>query len=432
MKAILICPEHRATGGLFYRMKPLALMPVLGRSLLDHALSQLKKEGIQDVLVLASDRPEVIREALDKGRAWGLNVEVVGTLHEMAPDAAELQYGCRATGETKHRVMVVDSMPGLPGKTFWQSNDGTFEAINAAVKMPGLAAQLTMREVAPRVWVSVKALVSNAANLVGPAWIGPHASIGPGAQIGPNAIIETGAFIDGGASVENSWIGPATYVGATAAVKDSCAWGDGLLNCNDGSFVEVRDSFLLNDLTLHTAAQRRASIIERMLAALLMAVTAPLAFIPILRSRIIRQDSFNEKRVILPPPYFIDSFSRTYRLLSLNGVTGMFRRWPELWRVIRGDMALVGNRPLSPEETTALRGPMGQLWLESPAGVFSLADAEGADGEDIGESLGHSAFFTTQRTWWLRLKILCRCLGRFILSVKPAETLPARISASSL
>ena len=47
MKAILICPEHRTAGGIFHRMQPLALMPVMGRSLLDHALTSLKKQGVQ-------------------------------------------------------------------------------------------------------------------------------------------------------------------------------------------------------------------------------------------------------------------------------------------------------------------------------------------------------------------------------------------------
>jgi len=423
MKAILICPEHRPTGGAFHRMKPLALMPVLGRSLLDHALNRLKKDGWQEVLVLASDRPEMIREATGKGQVWGLNVEVIATSHELSTELAEERYAHHMNGDGKTWVRVLDSLEVLPGRTFWQTNFATFKSLKDALQEPKLAAQMTMQEVFPDVWISTKARVSHLAEITGPVWVGPHAFIGAGAKIGPNSMIESGAFIDGGAIVEESWIGPATYVGATANIECSCAWGNGLLNWNDGSFLEVRDSFLLNDLTQRSASQKRASMFERALALLLMLATSPLALICLLRSCLSGEEALAERRVLLPPPQRVDAYARTYALLRLQGTTGLLQRWPELWRVVRGDMALVGNRPLSPEETTALRGPMAHLWMESPAGVFSLADALGADGDSIRESLAHSAYFTARRSLSLRLRILIKCLLPFLTFGKPTENL---------
>jgi hypothetical protein len=410
MKAIIICPEHRATGGVFHRMKPLALMPIMGRALLDHAFAQLKKEGFTEVLVLASDRPEMIREATGNGGAWGLKVEVIATRHEVAADIAELHHGQREPGAPRPRVMVLEEMVSLPGKTLWQTNYATFDTLRAALQMPELTGQLTMQEASPGVWISTKARISRDAEITGPVWIGPHASIRAGAKVGPHTIVESGAFIDGGAVIEESWIGPATYVGATATIKGSFAWGDGLLNWSGGSFVEVRDSFLLNDLTRRTASQKRASLLGRLAALLLMLITAPFAIIAMLSQRLKNKPAMSGRRVILPPSHRIHSFSRTHHLLQLNGVDGLLRRWPELWRVIRGDMALVGNRPLSLEEASALRGPMAQLWLESPAGVLSLADAEGADPERMSECLAHAAYFTARRTTWLKVRILFRCL----------------------
>ncbi len=428
MKAILICPEYRPAGSAFQRMKPLALMPVLGRSLLDHALSSLKKNGVTEVQVLACDRPEVIRDAVGKGEAWGLSVEVTGTRHELAADVAELRYGGGATAEARPRVIVLDSMPGFPDKVLWHSHESTFALLREAMQKREQAAQLTMHEISPGIWISTKASVSSKATLVAPVWIGPHASIGAETRIGPDAVVEAGAFIDAGAVVKDSWIGPGTYVGSTAAIRKSFAWGNGLLNWSLGSFLEVRDTFLLNDISRRSPSQRRASLMERLAAFLLMLISSPLALAAMIRSKLRLQDTFFQKRVILPPVFRLDAFSRTYPLLNLRNAAGLLKRWPELWLVVRGDMALVGNRPLSAENAIGLRGSFGQLWLECPAGVFSLADAEGADAESISESQAHAAYFSATRTLTLRLSVLRRCLWRFIVPIDPAQ--PMKLSTA--
>ena len=49
-------------------------------------------------------------------------------------------------------------------------------------------------------------------------------------MIGPNAILEDRSFIEGGADIVNSVIGPDTFVGKLAALRQSFAWGDTLVN----------------------------------------------------------------------------------------------------------------------------------------------------------------------------------------------------------
>lgn len=424
MKAILICPEHRLTGGVFQRIKPLALMPVLGRTLLDHSLAQLKIKGYTDILILASDRPELIRESVGSGRAWGLAIEVMATPIELAPDEAEAQFSHRNANEARPLVLVLDRLPELSEAPLWRTNHATFELFLTALHSTGISPLMTMRQIGSDVWISSKARISSTAVITGPAWIGPYVSVSPGVNIGPNTIIESGAFIDRSAKVENAWVGPATYVGACTAVTESCVWGNGLLNLKDGAFLEVTDEFLLKDLARQSTSQKRVSLMERLVALLLMVLTCPMAGFAMLRSRLRDQSVFSDKRVILPPPNRVDAFSRTHLLLHLNGTQGLLGRWPELWRVFQGDLALVGNRPLSAEEVTALRGPVGQLWLESPAGVFSLADAEGVDGGSIPCSLAHAAYFTSKRSLALRCRILMRCVRSFLFSSPSSHALP--------
>lgn len=137
MKAIVICPEHRPAGGLFHRMEPLALMPVAGRSLLDRALAELKREGVEEVLVLASDRPEKVRKAVGQGKAWGLKVEVRGVRAELMPDVAEAEHGGRRRlGEARPLVRVLEWVPEMGAKPLWMDNQSTFEMLIKAAQDP--------------------------------------------------------------------------------------------------------------------------------------------------------------------------------------------------------------------------------------------------------------------------------------------------------
>jgi hypothetical protein len=420
MKALLICPEYRPAGGLFQRMKPLALMPLMGRSLLDRALAELKREGVEEVVVLAADRPEMVRKAAGHGKAWGLKVEVRAVRTELDPDVAEMEHGRRHAGEARPLVRVLDAMPGLELGGLWKDHQSTFDLLANAAQDPNLAAQVTMQEQSPGVWISSKAHVSQQARIVGPAWIGPHASVRSGAQVGPGAMIESGAFIDSDATVVKSWVGPDTYLGKDLTLRDSLAWGQGLLSLRRDSFMEVRDAFLMTDLAGHLQRSSRAPLIERVMALMLMFVTLPRAAW-LLVGHVLKGDGcFNERRVVLGPATRVDAYSRTRPLLNLRGAGGLFQRWPELWDVVCGRLALIGNRPLTAQECGSLRGALGEMWLKHASGVFSLADTRGAEVADQSSlARAHAAFFSGQRSLALRWTIFRRCLPAFLFPKPP-------------
>ncbi len=421
MKAILICPDHRPAGGFFQRMRPLALMPVAGRTLLDLALAQLKREGVKEVVVLAADRPDWVRKAAGQGRAWGLKVEVRAVRNEPVPEAAEAEHSKRKPGEPRPLVRVLvrvlDRVPGLGGEALWTTTESTFEVLFGAVQEASLAAQVTMREQSPGVWISTKAQVSPKARITGPVWIGAHATVRAGAEIGPRAVVEGGAFIDSQARVENAWVGPETYVGKDLTVLEAAVWGQGLMGVKSRVFQEVREAFWLTDLASHTGVERRASWMERLLALLLLTVTLPRALVLMGRAMLGGAEvGFEERRVVVGPVSRVDGFARTQRLWSLRAVRGLFERWPELWEVVCGRLALVGNRPLTPEECTALRGAVGELWLKHASGVFSLSDAHGEMPLAGGAlATAHAAYFSAHRGLRERLGILRRCLPEFVL-----------------
>jgi hypothetical protein len=95
---------------------------------------------------------------------------------------------------------------------------------------------------------------------------------------------------------------------------------------------------------------------------------------------------------------------------ELSGLQGKWKRWPQLWGVVRGKFAWIGNRPLSPEQAVLLTEEFDQLWLAAPTGVYSLADALG-DPEDLSdETRAHASFYAVDPGRHKDFKIIWRMI----------------------
>ena len=72
MKALLICPAKRHSVAALAETVPLALLPMLGKPLLECWLEYLALLGAREISILADDRPEEIRGFVGDGARWGL------------------------------------------------------------------------------------------------------------------------------------------------------------------------------------------------------------------------------------------------------------------------------------------------------------------------------------------------------------------------
>ncbi len=239
MNTTLICPGDASEVPALARKRPLVLVPFLGRTVLEHALTALAEGGIKSVRILASDRPEDLRSLVGRGEAWGMTVEVVATSSRTCdgPNA----------GAGAEPMLILDHLAQLPQQPLWRSYRGWYAAQQAL--LPALARQrVGMREVEPGLFVGLRSQVAPDAKLLGPCWIGEGVWIGPRAVIGPGTVIEDGSYIDEGAEIVGSIVGPRTYLGAFTELRDSFAWGSDLLHLDTGSLTEVGDRFLLSEV----------------------------------------------------------------------------------------------------------------------------------------------------------------------------------------
>lgn len=421
MDVFIICPDHRESAGFARRIRPLALLPVLGRSLLDLWLEHLAAAGVKHATILAADRPHEIRHAVDQGGKWGLSVTVLSVKREPSIEETRQRFTGKDSAGRVPNIITLDTLPDMPHKQLWESSAALHDILHHRLLVTPAESHLTMREVAPKVHVSTRARVSATAKIEGPVWIGPQVIIGDNAQILAGSVIEEAAYIDRGAIVGDSWVGPNTYVGALTSVQNSFAWGGGIENWRHGSFLEITDDFLLTNLTHKPFGGVRSNWMVRIAGLVLMLLTSPLALLCALWSLLVKwQAVFENHQVVLPPPARQDRYSPSTRIYSLTSGPGLFSRWPELWSVWKGDMHLVGNRPLSPARASVLTNEFERMWFDAPAGVFSYADIM-EDGMPHDNDTAHSACYAIHRCLRLNLRILLHCLPRFAIPVLRKE-----------
>jgi len=389
MKTTLFCPAHRSGIAALAARGPLVLLPVLGRTLLDRCLAGLFDGGYREVRITAVERPELIRLSLRNGEPWGLKADLTPVPEEACDIPAE---------------HLLDRLPGSAGSAFADYH-AWFETIRAAFRSRAMV-PIGMREVSEGVWVHARAKVDPGANLSAPCWIGERVQVEAGTQIGPGAYIEDGCFIDRGAAVEESWIGPGTYVGAFTELIDSLAWGRTLCKWTTGAVTEVADAFLLGELR-PPVRSHGASLSGRVAAVAATIVTLPVAGIAVLAALLRRGPLLEWREAVLP-----DGSCAPYA--EFGSLRSGLRRWPRLLAIARGTFAWFGNPPLSRAAAAELQGECERLWLSVPPGLFSLADSMGCPDARDHEATGHAAYYAACRSRRLNATILGRLFKRAI------------------
>jgi Bacterial sugar transferase len=387
MKAVVICPDRRLEVTFLARKTPLALVPVLGPSVLAHWLTHLAEKGIKEITILASDRPDQIRAAVGRGERWGVKLEVLAEARELSGAEAQKRFGLE-------NIIVADRLPALPEQPLFENYAGFFAALKNFLPL-AQQHRVGAREIAPNIWAGLRCKIDSGAKLTAPCWLGENVWIRDGAVVGPDAFVEDGALVDGHAEVAASWIGPRTYVGAMTQVKNSCAWADGLLNHANGSFAEIVDAFLLGDLQGAQGFRRNSPWYGQLAALALLVLTSPVLLVAWLKNRGAK-NLFVKKRAVIPTAVTGTASLREMDYSELDCFRGKWRRWPQLWSVTRGDFTWVGNRPLTREQARQLETEFEQLWLAAPVGLFSLADTFGGDGKFDDETRAHSSFYAVR------------------------------------
>ncbi len=246
MTRVLICPSERRAIPFLAQHQPLVCLPLLGQGLLEYWLSALAVEGISEAIILAHDRPELVLEMVGAGERWGLQVTVAKESRELTPAEALLKYAPQLKDvQTQQAITVLDHFPGKADQLLFGTYQSWFAALCRWMPSALTVDRVGVNETNPGVWKGCHSHVSAEARVLAPCWIGQHVFVGSGARLGPGAILEDGCFVEPGAEVSQSWVGPDTFIGQFARIRNSIAWASTLVNWQTGSLTQLVDPFLL-------------------------------------------------------------------------------------------------------------------------------------------------------------------------------------------
>lgn len=407
MKSLLICPADRPGVALLADTVPLAVAPLLGKSVIEYWLEALSARGVKHVTVLASDRPQLVRHLVGDGARWGLQLEVIPQSRELSVEEARARHASDTT-----EIILLNTLPGLPTHPLFESYEGWFAALQAYLPHAVSDTRIGMHEVQPGIWIGLHAQVDPTAQLHAPCWIGEHVLVSAGANIGPGAILEDRVVIEAGARVTQSVIGPETFVGELISVQHSLAQGSTLVNWMTDSCLHVPDAFFLCALGDRRFASSESGLAGRLLAVAALIATAPIALTMMFLSALRGENPLVLRLGVRPQRHVRASALRTFAYYELAGGSNWLKRWPQFWSVARGDLAWVGNRPLRPTQALGLGNDFERLWLTAPVGLVSLADANGCTDGLNDETCAHASYYAVNASARLNWFVLTHALFR--------------------
>lgn len=399
MRALLICPDYQASLASLLEEVPLACVRFASTSVVECWLEHLAVLGATEVLVLASDRPEHVRRVVGDGARWGLSASVFPERRALTPEDAIQKHPSSHVVpwlDHPHRAIVMDHLPGGRPGSLIASYDEWFQSIRCWIRRSPELLPAEVREVRPGVFIGARARVSPGATLMAPCWVGPDSRIGPGAVIGPDAVIESHVSIGAHCVVRRGWVGSETLVGAGLLIEDSLATRDQLIHCPSSSVAHVADTFLLQPLRKKPTAQAGAGWFGRLVALLLLVITAPIAVLGILMAKLKGQPAL---RILTAVRARSGQRFETFLYAELTAFRGGFRRIPQLWNVLIGDFRWVGPPPVSPSQAAQLTTEFERLCLRGPIGLLAPENTGTPSGDLTEEAIAWASCYAVHPNW---------------------------------
>jgi hypothetical protein len=396
-----------------------ALLPVLDKPLLVHALEDLVEAGVSRITVTAGADAQTVTAVLGDGRRWGVEIDILPALPEESTDriarrllaieeaplclvqgdamcgrrmAAFLDAASSLTAERVAGLGVLLIRPDGEGKAVVRPAPGTGYSPVATLdewhtaNMDALAGKyrcllIEGRSVIERTGAEGELLLAGQGARVAPealesgqALVGRRALVGRGTALAGGVVIGSGSVVGAGTRLENVVVWPGTGVGDQLAVSRGILAGDLLIRLTDrgAEVTRITDPFLLTDLSLASPVAWFAGLRDRCAAILLLLLTAPLWVLLIAGG--VRQ------RTVLGNRRTPEGAARPLRLWEGRRGPAWLRMIPGLPAVAAGHLRLTGVCPLTPEEDAARTTSWEHARDGRPVGLWGAAQvALGAD-----------------------------------------------------
>ncbi|ABY34701.1 MAG TPA: nucleotidyl transferase [Chloroflexus aurantiacus] len=284
---------------------------------------------------------------------------------------------------------------------------------------------LSGRKIAPGIWVGRNDSIHPSVRIAPPLYIGDNCWIGREAELGTGTVIGSGCMVDDEATVTASIVWSDTYVGQLVNLNQRIVYPGMIVDPDTGEQTAIVDAFLIGRVSAVTASVGRfASFLNRLAALLLLILLSPLFLLTgILAAlgsggRPLVGVARIGERIILPDGHMtLRPFTLwRWHTRHADGRYRWFGRWletyelhrlPELLSVLRGDLQLVGVKPLTPNEAALLNEEWQQRRHDVPPGVTGLWYVQ-ASSDDLDTVIIADVYYSATRSWRRDLDLLVR------------------------
>jgi NDP-sugar pyrophosphorylase family protein len=275
------------------------------------------------------------------------------------------------------------------------------------------------RQTGDRIWIGRNTRVHSTAVLKPPLHIGDNSLIGEGAVVGGGTVLGDTVIVDSYAVVDESVVLSNTYVGSNTEVKGAVVRKNFMMKAREGLKVFLADNVVLGDLEKEYVTRNSRRVFNLVLGFLLLSLFSPvlggLFLCALLAGR--REKFGSEERFRHLETIDLEGNLRPkpFHLFVCRTSNRLFQRLPGLINVIRGDINLVGNAPLTSEEVQSLREDWCTLRFYAPIGLFHIWDAEGAKDITFDEKLVMENYYAGTHSMKYDVIILLRSLRSLLI-----------------
>lgn len=439
-----------------------ALLPVVGKAVIEHTMDQLAGAGIKQAVVVLAAQADQVRELLGDGRRWGLSLEFAlsrgeesaaaildkipggradcyllirgdmlrgGNLADFLTQAETITgpvvHGLlsgRYAGLSLYRNAEVDLAP-LNWPTLAKDSAGSPEAgLNygeagvypldsladfhranldaAAGDIEGL--RIPGRETGLGLIQGRNTRMSPGSLKVGAAWIGSGCRIDPSAELRGVVAIADHVIIDRMARLTNTVVLPNTYVGELVDLREAIVRGNDLIRVDSGACLHISDAFLLADLKQTTLGGTFAAPLHRLAGLALLLLSLPLWPLAVLAARRENPGQLFIKRRLRGNRIGLSEFGQRQRMeftaLEFATRIPILRALPLILAVMNGDLRVVGVEAVTMEQAENRLTEWERLADNAPAGLLGPTQLRLGPEVPEEERLMSDAFYAAHRS----------------------------------
>lgn len=413
----------------------LALLPVVGKSLVEHSIEALAKAAVRAVLIVVSPHADAVEQALGDGTRWGMHFDYLLThgdeamasilararsrvagdclvvrgdvlrsvsIAEFVDHAAKQAAPCLAASVAgvlaglwwlRESAQPLPALPSDPERGGWVVDGPTVDLAGKLSLVESLAAYhaanldaaagrfpeliIPGREVAVGVTIGRRSRVALSSVLDVPLFVGSRCEVKADAEILGNVVLADDVIVDQRATLQSAVVLPHSYIGELVEVRDAIVWANDLIDVHTGARTHVTDAFLLADLKTATFETALGRFTDRLVGAVLLLLSLPLWPLAALAGLIsnpsapVRWVQLRGNRRVIGD----GGLPQREEFTALEAATSVpvLRDLPKLWAVVTGHLRLIGVRPEACEIGSHADEPWQGVRQEAPVGLFGPA-----------------------------------------------------------